>query len=120
MTKGRGVGSTRLRHPPVAAMMATLARLMWAVLPAVVSACVPPDCDRKDCGTCGVACCALLVQVEVEQEHLMHALNASLASGGPDGRFFLKPTAESPFGESRFKWGNLHCDRTGCFRPRHP
>merc|ERR1711918_24766 len=37
----------------------------------------------------------------------MLALNTSLAKGGPDGRFTLKPTAESPYG-----FGDL--------RPYHP
>ena len=50
----------------------------------------------------------LLVRVtNVSSSDLMMALNTSLAKGGPDGRFTLKPTAESPYG-----FGDL--------RPYHP
>ena len=34
----------------------------------------------------------------VSSEKLMRMLNSSLARGGPDGRFFLQPTYESPYG----------------------
>ena len=83
--------------------------MFWVLLllPAV-HACVPPDCDRPDFGTCGNACCKLLVQFSnVSSVSLMRSLNDSLASGGPDQRYTLLPTAESPYG-----FGDL--------RPYHP
>jgi len=67
-------------------------------LTGMAAACVPPDCSRPDCGTCGVACCAITVRVQASEVELMQWLNRTLASGGPDGRFFLKPTAEDPYG----------------------
>lgn len=60
-------------------------------------ACVPPD--RPDFGTCGTACCKLLLSFpNTSSVALMTALNTSLAGGGPDGRFKLMPTAEDPYG----------------------
>ena len=48
-------------------------------------ACVPPDCTRPDCGTCGVACCALTLSFpSTNTTSLMSMLNSSLAKGGPD------------------------------------
>ena len=64
----------------------------------MAAGCVPPDCDRPDCGTCGVACCTVRWAVQASVVQLMQSLNGSLASGGPDGRFFLKPTAEDKYG----------------------
>ena len=62
----------------------------------VLLTCVPPDCDRPDFGTCGNACCSLLVHFpNTSSVALMQALNSSLAKGGPDGRFHLRPTAET-------------------------
>ena len=59
-------------------------------------ACVPPDCDRVDYGTCGNACCTLTVHYpNTSSIALMQALNTSLAGGGPDGRFTLMPTDET-------------------------
>ncbi|KAL1521298.1 hypothetical protein AB1Y20_020967 [Prymnesium parvum] len=71
-------------------------------------ACVPPDCDREDCGTCGVSCCSLTLSFPgTNVVDLMQMLNSSIAKGGPDTRFVLRPTAENPFG-----FGDL--------RPYHP
>ena len=72
------------------------------------AACPPPDCDRPDYGSCGVACCKLLVHFpNLSSVALMQKLNTSLAMGGPDAHFTLMPTAESPYG-----FGDL--------RPYHP
>ncbi len=61
--------------------------------------CVAPDCDRKDCGTCGNACCKLELEFpQLTPVQLVAKLNSTLAQGGPDGRYTLKETAESPFG----------------------
>ena len=58
--------------------------------------CVPPDCDRPDFGTCGNACCSLLVHFpNTSSVALMQALNSTLAQGGPDGRFHLMSTFET-------------------------
>jgi hypothetical protein len=55
-----------------------------------------------------VACCALNLSFPtVGTVDLMAMLNSSLAKGGPDTRFILRPTAESPYG-----FGDL--------RPYHP
>ncbi|GAB5369989.1 hypothetical protein AAMO2058_001453500 [Amorphochlora amoebiformis] len=62
-------------------------------------ACVPPDCDRNDCGSCGNACCKLNFMfpkhsnVEVAQ-----AINSTIQNGGPDGRYFASPLAEGVVG----------------------
>jgi hypothetical protein len=77
-----------------------MAAFLQLALLSAAAGCVPPDCHRPDCGTCSVACCVLLVEVATAEVQLMQALNGSLAKGGPDGRFFLKPTAESPCGEA--------------------
>ena len=65
----------------------------------LVLTCVPPDCDRPDFGTCGNACCSLVVHFpNTSSVALMQALNTTLAQGGPDGLFHLMPTAEtSPY-----------------------
>ena len=34
---------------------------MMLALVGMALSCVPPDCDRPDFGTCGNACCSLLV-----------------------------------------------------------
>ena len=83
-----------LRAPPLIAERHVVA-LMLPLL-SVLLACVPPDCDRPDFGTCGNACCSLLVHFpNTSSVALMHALNSTLAKGGPDGRFHLMPTAET-------------------------
>ncbi len=33
--------------------------LIAAALISALNACEPPDCDRKDCGSCGNSCCNL-------------------------------------------------------------
>jgi len=62
----------------------------------IALSCVPPDCDRPDFGTCGNACCSLLVHFpNTSSVALMQALNSTLAQGGPDGRFHLMSTFET-------------------------
>ena len=39
----------------------TTGALMMLALVGMALSCVPPDCDRPDFGTCGNACCSLLV-----------------------------------------------------------
>lgn len=59
------------------------------VLPLTAIACVPPDCDRVDEGSCVNACCKLAWEVTSVDDPLTFCRNVSalLASGGPDGRF---------------------------------
>ena len=104
---GQEVGFGELRKLSVSPlpMQNTLIGLVTLGLAA---ACVPPDCDREDCGTCGVACCKLLLSFpQTSTVDLMNMLNSSLAKGGPDYRFVLQPTAEDQYG-----FGDL--------RPYHP
>eukprot|EP00966_Prymnesium_polylepis_P304907 7044548-Prymnesium_polylepis.1 len=81
-------------HPEPPMRVAIFLSLLGAL-----EACVAPDCDRPDFGTCGVACCALNLSFPtLSTVDLMTMLNSSLAKGGPDTRFVLRPTAESPYG----------------------
>jgi len=69
---------------------------MLSLLTSAALACVAPDCDRPDYGTCGNACCTLTLQFpNTSSVALMQALNMTLAKGGPDGRFTLKSTDET-------------------------
>merc|ERR1712013_779984 len=56
------------------------------------------DCLNVDYGSCGNACCALLIKVINEPASAVSKLNATLASGGPDGGFTLQRTAEHSLG----------------------
>mmetsp|Transcript_15015 Transcript_15015/g.27027 ORF Transcript_15015/g.27027 Transcript_15015/m.27027 type:complete len:179 (+) Transcript_15015:65-601(+) len=67
-------------------------------LSAVCSGCVAPDCDNKDCGSCGNACCRLEFAFAQSPYEVVHAINTSLGVGGPDGRYFALPLAEGPTG----------------------
>mmetsp|Transcript_86149 Transcript_86149/g.171050 ORF Transcript_86149/g.171050 Transcript_86149/m.171050 type:complete len:177 (-) Transcript_86149:138-668(-) len=52
------------------------------------SACVPPDCDRPDLGTCVNACCKLQFSFSgLSGKALVSRLAQSIATGGPDGRY---------------------------------
>jgi hypothetical protein len=55
-------------------------------------ACVAPNCDRPDKGTCVNACCKLQFQINGDAAGspamLVKQIAASLAKGGPDGRYF--------------------------------
>ena len=66
--------------------MLSLLPTLLATLLTTSLACVPPDCDRPDVGTCGNACCKLTLSfANTSSASLMKALNTSLAKGGPDG-----------------------------------
>ena len=56
---------------------------------ATTHACVPPDCDRPDNGSCLNACCKLSWKLRGLSDPLAFAKNVSalLKSGGSDGRF---------------------------------
>merc|ERR1712224_737123 len=52
-----------------------------------VLACVPPDCDHPDLGSCGNACCLLEIDYQRTCEDVQTAIAKHLESGGPDGRW---------------------------------
>ena len=56
---------------------------------ATTHACIPPDCDRPDNGSCLNACCKLSWKLRGLSDPLAFAKNVSalLKSGGSDGRF---------------------------------
>eukprot|EP00003_Mantamonas_plastica_P000230 TRINITY_DN1021_c0_g1_i1.p2 TRINITY_DN1021_c0_g1~~TRINITY_DN1021_c0_g1_i1.p2 ORF type:complete len:102 (+),score=22.47 TRINITY_DN1021_c0_g1_i1:106-411(+) len=55
----------------------------------IVSACVPPDCDNNDCGSCGNGCCKLLWSVEsgMDFKDVANAIVNATHAGGPDERY---------------------------------
>mmetsp|Transcript_1316 Transcript_1316/g.2805 ORF Transcript_1316/g.2805 Transcript_1316/m.2805 type:complete len:182 (+) Transcript_1316:47-592(+) len=66
------------------------------------------DCANVDMGSCGNACCKMLVEVSMSTTEAMQTLNASLANGGPDGSYTLQSTAEGTLG-----FGDLRPFKTG-------
>ncbi|GMI11031.1 hypothetical protein TrRE_jg11861 [Triparma retinervis] len=68
-----------------------------ALLPLALS-CPFDLCDVPDSGSCGNACCKLSVAVPLPTEAVMSAINATLASGGPDGLYEAQMTAEGTLG----------------------
>jgi len=70
--------------------------LFLVVYAALAAACDPPDCDRKDLGSCGNACCVLAFPFDVSSTALRDALTESLLAGGCDGLYTLQTTAEDP------------------------
>eukprot|EP00747_Dinoflagellata_sp_TGD_P215290 gnl/TRDRNA2_/TRDRNA2_88006_c0_seq1.p1 gnl/TRDRNA2_/TRDRNA2_88006_c0~~gnl/TRDRNA2_/TRDRNA2_88006_c0_seq1.p1 ORF type:complete len:183 (-),score=22.28 gnl/TRDRNA2_/TRDRNA2_88006_c0_seq1:185-733(-) len=66
--------------------------LLFAVLLAdAARACVPPDCDRPDFGTCVNACCRLdfsMSGLQTSAKELVDALATAIKEGGPDHRYF--------------------------------
>mmetsp|Transcript_48198 Transcript_48198/g.55664 ORF Transcript_48198/g.55664 Transcript_48198/m.55664 type:complete len:350 (-) Transcript_48198:54-1103(-) len=59
-----------------------------------VKACTLDGCDHPDCGSCGNACCSLLITVNESTEAVMHKLNQSITEeGGPDQLYLPMMTA---------------------------
>jgi len=59
-----------------------------------VKACTLDGCDHPDCGSCGNACCSLLITVNESTEAVMHKLNQSITEeGGPDELYIPMMTA---------------------------
>mmetsp|Transcript_47892 Transcript_47892/g.54259 ORF Transcript_47892/g.54259 Transcript_47892/m.54259 type:complete len:358 (+) Transcript_47892:112-1185(+) len=59
-----------------------------------VQACTLDGCDHPDCGSCGNACCSLLITVNESTEAVMHKLNQSITEeGGPDQLYLPMLTA---------------------------
>jgi len=77
-------------------MKTALARLLalW-----VVSACPDAElCAFNDCGSCGNACCKLLIKVTESPSEAMKMLNASMHKGGPDNAYAPSMTYEGTSG----------------------
>ena len=77
-------------------------------------ACLPPDCENVDCGSCGNACCKLKIYITSTPAgtpprpvDVMTALNETLGHGGPDSRYSLPPLAGGGFGFSDLRPYNL-------------
>merc|ERR1712176_997239 len=51
------------------------------------------DCLNVDMGSCGNACCKLVMNVLEDPATVANRLNSSLANGGPDGYYTLQPLA---------------------------
>ncbi|XP_064600882.1 uncharacterized protein LOC135467051 [Liolophura sinensis] len=66
--------------------------LSLAVLSCVIftKGCEPPDCDRKDCGSCGNACCAIEIHWPAQTEDIYKTMMGGLTNGGPDSRYTFK------------------------------
>jgi len=56
------------------------------------------DCSHVDFGSCGNACCNMLMTVPFSPAKAMAMLNKSLSDGGPDGRYHLEMSVEGPVG----------------------
>ncbi|XP_065843358.1 uncharacterized protein [Oscarella lobularis] len=68
--------------------MARLVRVLCIVAYFLAAkACVPPDCDNVDCGTCGNACCILNVTIPLPPAKVYEAMVASFKEGGADKRY---------------------------------
>ena len=66
--------------------MGLLARAL--LLAPFALACVPPDCDHVDEGSCVNACCKLSWDLPgVDARAFIENVSSLLSAGGPDGRF---------------------------------
>ncbi|GMH48505.1 hypothetical protein TL16_g00304 [Triparma laevis f. inornata] len=79
------------------------ALILLSALLTAANACTLDGCDHPDCGGCGGACCKLAITINESTESVMNKLNASIASGGPDGLYTGMMTAEGTltFGDLR-------------------
>mmetsp|Transcript_17427 Transcript_17427/g.31798 ORF Transcript_17427/g.31798 Transcript_17427/m.31798 type:complete len:132 (+) Transcript_17427:34-429(+) len=80
--------------------MKFLSVLGLAVLAAVaVHACDDPAlCNNLDCGSCGNACCKLMITVPGEDTQAVMTKLYDGFNGGPDGHYALQMTAEGTLG----------------------
>mmetsp|Transcript_19173 Transcript_19173/g.38774 ORF Transcript_19173/g.38774 Transcript_19173/m.38774 type:complete len:164 (-) Transcript_19173:225-716(-) len=62
----------------------------------IAQACVAPDCDNQDCGSCANACCKLSFSFppSMASSDIASVLNDTIKGGGPDGRYFETTLAE--------------------------
>merc|ERR1719215_520590 len=73
----------------MAFLTATLSTLVVSL--GMAAACIPPDCDRPDFGTCVGACCKLdfaFAGLQVTAKGLVDSLALKIKQGGPDQRYF--------------------------------
>eukprot|EP01064_Diplonema_japonicum_P012576 TRINITY_DN199_c0_g1_i3.p1 TRINITY_DN199_c0_g1~~TRINITY_DN199_c0_g1_i3.p1 ORF type:complete len:184 (+),score=49.39 TRINITY_DN199_c0_g1_i3:108-659(+) len=60
-----------------------------------------PDCQNHDLGSCGTACCKMLFTYKNNTPtQVKAAIFATLANGGPDGRYAWQTTSDGTFGFS--------------------
>jgi hypothetical protein len=59
-----------------------------------VLSCNDALCNHPDFGSCGNACCLLSFSINETPESVMQKLNSTIASGGPDGLYSARMTAE--------------------------
>jgi hypothetical protein len=79
-----------------------------------VSSCPDEElCAYEDCGSCGNACCRLDFAVSETASEAMLLLNASLLSGGADGRYTAQFTAEGVTGFADLRPYNHDADYIG-------
>jgi len=66
------------------------------VISMIAQACVAPDCDNQDCGSCANACCKLTFTFppSMTSTDVATVLNNTIMGGGPDGRYFETTLAE--------------------------
>ena len=78
--------------------------LLISVLATIVLGCEDVLCNHPDVGSCGNACCTLgYTFPNINTMDVMNAMNATIVSGGPDGLYSPKMTAEGTltFGDLR-------------------
>lgn len=88
-------------------MKIQVAIVALACLVVSASACVPPNCDHVDYGTCGNACCNVSFVASINSDAAARVLLKTLSNGGPDGRYKLSMTAEGTLGFANFTDYNM-------------
>eukprot|EP00040_Diaphanoeca_grandis_P038628 m.256924 g.256924 ORF g.256924 m.256924 type:complete len:177 (+) comp34830_c0_seq1:1-531(+) len=88
----------------ISSTMAMLHSFIALALVTLTFACVAPDCDRPDFGTCGNACCKLMITFPgTPASKLVATLNDTLDNGGPDGRYSKSDLYEGVAGFANLK-----------------
>ena len=110
-TSGVGLTDTQLgdRESMKAACLSVLFLSLTNFLAS--SACVPPDCDRKDAGTCVNACCKLRWEVASPVWALVAKIEKFLQVQGADGRYALhqnQPSVQPWYSNNTFVVQGTH------------
>jgi hypothetical protein len=74
--------------------MTLLFLILVLVLTHCVLSCDNALCNHPDWGSCGNACCLLSFAINESTDSVMQKLNSTIVSGGPDGLYIPKMTAE--------------------------
>jgi hypothetical protein len=74
--------------------MALLVLFLFVILVQCAMSCDDALCNHPDWGSCGNACCLLSFSIKESPESVMQKLNSTISSGGPDGLYSGKLTAE--------------------------